>query len=232
MLAAMADTSTGTLQHPVLGNITCKPHTFETDWKGATREGVPCSASWLETTEDPNSLALLIASVSPMAAGLQASADIDKHLPNLTPPLPALPQYQPNFQDAMRSIQGVFDQVSLLQQRGAGVINNILYRVNAIQNAMATAARLPGGAQNSALAWPMRDALQRMTAAANDLKKTLLVGKKSIGIYMPARNATMGKLAADIPAPITDLLVLNPSLVASPIVKANSKIRYYLPAAA
>lgn len=228
--AAMADTSTGNLQHPELGTITCKPHTFEVDWKNSTRGGVPCNASWLETTENPNSLALLLAAINPMAGAVQAAKDIDRNLPFLTPPLPSTPTYQPTFADAMRTVQGVFDQVSLLQKRAAGVLDNILYRVNAIQQAMARAGLRIENQRSSVISWPLRDALQRMAASANDLKKSLLNGKKRIGLYLPARDGTLAKLASDIPAPIGDLIILNTPLLKNPIVPAHSVVRYYLAA--
>lgn len=229
-LAAMADTSTGDLTHPELGTIRCKPREFDTDWQHSTRGGVPCNVSWLETTDDPNALASLIAAVSPLAGAIQAASDIDTHLGAIQPPLPDKPEFKPSFADAMRAVQGVFDQAGLLARRQFGMIDEILYRVNAIEFSMSLAARQPGNGVASVLNWPMRDALQRMKSSANDLKKTLITGKKAIGIFIPSRAGTMGKLATDIHASMTDLLLLNPSLVANPIVPAGSKVRFYIAA--
>lgn len=230
MLGAMADTSTGDLQHPELGIIKCKPHSFDTTLDAQKRGGVMCSASWLETTEDPNALSKLIAAVSPLAGAIQAAKDIDRNLPFLVPPFPTPKVKQPSFDDMMRSVQGVFDQATLMQKRVGGVIGNIKYRVDNVVRSMNAAMHISPNSPSQVKNWPMRDACARMKSALRDLETQLLVGKRSIGIYMPGRAATMGKLSADIPAPISELMALNPTLLASPIVKANSMVRYYLAA--
>jgi hypothetical protein len=230
MLAAMADTSTGDLQHPELGIIKCKPHTFDAPLDAKVRGGVMGTATWIETTEDPNALSALIAAVSPLAGALQAAKDIDRHLTTITPPLPTPKVKEPSFDDMMRSIQGVFDQVTLMQKRVGGTIDNILYRVNNIERSMNAALHISPNSSSQVKNWPMRDACARMKSAMRDLKKQLLTGSKPIGIYIPGRSATMGKIAADIPTDIGSLMNLNPSLLARPIVPANSKIRHYLAA--
>lgn len=230
MLAAMADTSTGDLQHPELGVITCKAHTFDSPLDAKTRGGVMCNATWLETTEDPNALSALIAAVSPLAGAIQAAQDIDRHLTTLTPPFPKSKVPEPSFDDMMRSVQGVFDQVTLMQKRVGGVIGNIKYRVGNIERSMNAAMHLAPNSAAQVKNWPMRDACGRMKSALRDLEKQLLTGKRPIGIYIPGRSATMGKISADIPADIVSLMSLNPTLLAHPIVPANSLVRHYLAA--
>lgn len=230
-LAAMADTSTGELQHPELGVITCKPHTFDAPLDALKRGGVMGVATWIETTEDPNALSQLIAAVSPLAGAIQAAKDIDRHLKTLSPPFPKSKVPEPSFDDMMRSVQGVFDQVTLMQKRVGGTIGNILYRVDNIVRSMNAAMHLSPNSATQVKNWPMRDACERMKSALRDLEKQLLTGPRPIGIYIPSRSATMGKLAADIPSDIGSLMNLNPALLARPIVPANSKIRYYLKAA-
>lgn len=228
-LAAMADTSTGILSHPELGDIKCKPRSFEPTWDGKTRGGVPCSASWLETTEDPSAFAQLVAAVSPVAGAIEAAQDLDASLGKITPPFETVTiPPAPSFNDMMRSVQGVFDQVTLMQQRYAGVLNNIVYRVDNIINAMNAASKASSNSSLLVTYWPLRDACSRMKSSATDLKKALLAGPRPIGIYMPGSIATMAKIAGDIPASIVDIMKLNPSLLAAPVVPANSAVRYYL----
>lgn len=228
-LSAMSDGTTGVFNHPELGEINAKPEHVDTDWTFSTRGGVLVNASWIETTDDPTRLASLIAAVSPLASAIQAAADIDKNLPNITPALPTNPPtFAPTFEDSMRSLQGVFDQTTLLSRRFTGQIDNVLYRVSALENSMELAANAPGAAKQHVLNWPMNDAIQRMKSAANDLKTQLIQGNKKIGIYLNPGSLTMGGVSAAIPAPITDLMRLNPGLLANPIVPPNSKIRYFL----
>lgn len=231
--AMVTDTSTGDLVHPELGTLTCKPAHLDTPWVSTVRGGVSTTAQWLETTEDPNALATLIAAISPIAGALQAAQDIDRHLTATVPPFepPTIPP-KPSFTDMMRSIQGVFDQATLMQKRFAGVIDSIKYRVDNILRAMNTAIKSSRDSARIATYWPLRDACDRMTSALVDLKKSLLNGARPIGVYIPGRNATMGKLSADIPTDIVSLMQLNPDLLKKPVVLANSKVRYYLPSAA
>jgi hypothetical protein len=231
-LEAMADPSTGSIQHPELGVIRAKPHMCETDWDHKTRGGVPVQAAWLETTEDPNALAALLSATSPLAGALEASKNLDALLKQTNVKIPVQSnEAKPSFQDMMRGIQGIFDQTTLLSRAISGSLANIEYRLGAVADAIDQAAKAPGQAVNDVKNWPLRDAVERMKNATRDLEKKIMAGSRPIGVYLPGRGATLGKIANDIPAPITDLMSLNPGLIATPVVPAQSLVRYYLVAA-
>lgn len=229
-IAVCSEMATGYLQQPEIGRIKCKLEHCETDWSFSARGGVTVNATWLETVEDDSDFAELIASVSPVASAIEAGADIDRHLSELTPPLPKLPVYEPTFESFMRSIQGVFDQQTLLTKRITGTIDNAVYRVNAVLGAMDASNKAPGAAVQHVRNWPLRDACSRMKSACNDVKSTLMSGNRKIGIYVPAQSATLAMVAVDAKSNIGDLMRLNPSLITRPIVPAYTKVRYFLAA--
>lgn len=228
MLLAMADRSTGVMQHPAMGAIKCKPSHFEADWDGNTQDGIFADASWLETTDDGNSLTALVASISPIAQATQAARDLDKGLKQITPPLPSTPAYQPTFEDAMRSVQSVFDQVTLMKRRDAGILDNIKYRLTLIRDAMRQSDRTSGGPVHNVLTWPVREAMSRLSGSLDGVRDNLLKKARPIGLYYPADDTSLPMLTIELKAQIGDLMALNPKLLAIAYVPANSAVRYYV----
>lgn len=238
-LRATADRGTGTLVHPEFGLITCKVRNVETIWDANRRDGCDVEATWVETIErDENQLT----TDSTVTSAELAARDLDTHLQDLShldPPLPSQPTYQPDFEESMRRIAAVGDQISLLQQRQAGKIDSIIYRVNEVGNSLdraATTSRntvksiIDGDSTQSgrsALSWPMRDAINRMKAGLIEAKKKLLEDGRPIVFYRVPSAATLASVSISAGANLSEMISLNPSLVRSPIVPIGTIVRYY-----
>ncbi|HEY2516944.1 MAG TPA: DNA circularization N-terminal domain-containing protein [Polyangiaceae bacterium] len=229
--AACAKKSKGTLDHPEFGAITCRFIHAETDWDEATTDGVWVTATWRETFDATNDTTAVLVQVNPMSAAIGAASDLDSFIPQIKPALPKLPQYQPNFQDTMRSIQGVFDTAALLSRRVAGQINEVGYRCNAILDAMGGAVNSPAQAIQSVQNGPARDAIDRLRVACIALQGNLNTSGKKIGLYsVGLQPTTLASVAQQLSASTLDLITLNPTLLRSAVIPLNTSVRYYLAA--
>jgi prophage DNA circulation protein len=218
-LVAAAETSTGTLEHPELGDIRCKLKTFDQVWDATIRDGIDVEATWVETREDDLD-AVILTDQSPVAEAFLAAFDLDEGLATLSPPLGTGATYKPDFTDTIRSIVAVADQVSLLSKQSAGRVNALLYRIGQIEFAA-------NGAK-SALLWPISTSCQRMRSSVYKLQQKLLQKQQSISFYRVPRTLSLSSLALDMPGnTIADLIKLNPDLPSKPAVEAGTLVRYY-----
>lgn len=219
-----ADRTKGTLQHPEHGGVTCVLSEFDVDWKASTRDGVYVDAIWVETLDDAGLLAPGIAGAGQISVLTQAGIDLDALLPKLPPgAFPSLPKFNPSFADFARSLQAIGDQVSLLSAQAAGKVDEIAFRVTNVLDSLSNAAN----PQDSVAAWPTRDACDRYLSALHGIRDSLLATGQAIRIYRPKRPASMAAIAHDIPAPVADLMTLNPQLVSNYLVPALARVRYY-----
>ena len=160
-LLACADRSTGSLQHPELGESRCKVESVRTLWDANRRDGVDVDVSWIESTEDLLD-ATNIHAASPIATAEQAGADLDGQLASsLT--VPVRPEFKPDFGDIMRGLKGISDQLSILEQRTVGKIDQVLYRVDALSDSVAK--------NKSSLDWPLIQSIERIRDSLLRLKE-------------------------------------------------------------
>ncbi len=223
---ACADKSTGILQHPELGPLTCKCEFARTRWEGNIRSGVYTNVTWLESDDTTDDLTAALSYPSPLASVDAFAADLDLNLASVSKaqlPQPYVPQY--SFSDLANAVRGVVDTFTMMQKSFAGRLDNIVYEANALEFSL-------NQAQNSnALNWPLVQAAEGIKDAAYAAKKVLLGQGKAIGLYKVQNDSTLAKISAVIPAPLTDLMNLNRSLVQAPLVPQNTQVRYYLQAA-
>jgi DNA circularisation protein N-terminus len=223
--AACADKSTGPLRHPEIGDITCKCEIARTRWAGDVRSGVFVSVTWIETDDSIQNNDLAFSSPSPISNLQNAALDLDGGLFQVNPAITPQPYVPPtSFQDLVRSIRSVFDQVTLSQKQFAGRIDNVIYQAQSLEDAFNRAVNA------SALNWPLLLAAEQAKSACYDLKATQLTKGKRIAQYTTQKDASLGQVAAIIGAPITDIMALNPAYVQFPILQSGSVIRYYLAA--
>lgn len=219
-LTKAADRTVGDLQHPELGVIKCKLKSARVTYDPNKRDGADVDATWIESTETPEDLQKVLASSSPVGATLQFALDLDQQLLQLNPPLPTPPgPPEPSFGDAIRSIQGAFDQTSLLSRQIAGQIDHVAYRLSSLSDSVAAAKNV--------LFWPVTQSVEHMRASLNDLKSQLLVQNKQVSIYVVPAETTLANIAAFLGVRIDDIVKLNPLLVSSARVAARSTVRYY-----
>lgn len=229
-LAACADRTTGELTHPELGIIKAKCEVCDVVWDAQARAGVEVDVTWIESTDAPDDVAVKFAEVSPAASVAQDAADFDANiataLNEVTQPNSpfnfgvALPS---TFTDMVNSLQAINNYPSLLNRQLSGKIAAISHAADVVHQS----------AENtkSALAWPLENGVQAMKAAVAGIQQLILTKQKNILFYKTPRDQTMSAISSAIPAPLGDIITLNSALVESPVVPANTQVRYYAPAA-
>lgn len=216
-LAAFAKRETGVLQHPEFGEIACKAERLDIDWSGDRRGGCEVEASWVETQEVEG---LFLIKKDPIAELGVYAQDLDASTADLRKLAPTLPEYETTFADFARGLAAIFDQVGLLSYRGAGQISAFIYRVDAFQDSVNRA--------RSALTWPATQAIERIKAAAFGLRENLLAVGRDIVFYTVPGDTTLAGIAAVLSdTSLVDLVKLNPALMASPLVRRGTVVRYY-----
>jgi hypothetical protein len=226
LVTVCSDKSSGTLNHPELGPITCKLESFETVWDGNVRSGVWVDIRWIETDDSGVDLEEALSAPSPLAALGAFASDLDLQMASLNPdifPTPYVPQF--SLTDLANSVRAVFDQYTLLQKSYAGRVANIIYEANQIE----ASANAAGNA--SCLNWPLLLAAEGIKSAAYDVQATQLNKARKIGLYTCPMDMTMGKVANAIGVDVMTLIQLNPGYVTTPVVPQNTVVRYYQKAA-
>lgn len=219
--AACADRTSGPLQHPHLGLITCKVESCNVEWDANKRDGVDVDVSWIETI-DTTGLSLLaaIGRSSNIASAIEIGNELDSHLTQLVPnPKLTVGDIEPGFEDSMRSIQAAFDQVSLADRRIGGAIDHMIYRVNKIGEAVS--------GLKSVLAWPAVRDCENLKASLYTLRQTLIVAIKDIKLYITPSDMTLGQICSSLGSQIVDILKLNPQLASQAVTPQRTPIRYY-----
>jgi hypothetical protein len=218
LVSIFAKRETNDLQHPEWGRMRCKAQQLEIDWDASKRGGVDAEATWIQTNEDGVALTQDINGRQDAAA---AAADLDAAYRDLKAIVPKAPEYKESFADAMNKIAGGIDSIGRTTNLAAGRIDQVVYRVNKIQEA---AERT-----KSALTWPITHNSERLKSASIDLKKKLAALGKDIALYRVPVDTTLAGVAAQLPdAQMVDLIRLNPSLMREPAVPAGSMVRYYV----
>lgn len=211
---AFEDRSSGLLQHPEYGLYLCKAEQGEFELTAESRSGVEITCSFVETTDadfeerDARPLDLTATAI-----------DFDTQQIDLKAIVPQLPEYKTTFADLARQIAGVGDQISILSYRTAGRVNSIKYHASKIGQSIDRA--------KSALTWPAKRNVERITSAANDSQRKILDAAKDIGLYRVPNDTTLAGLLTALPgSKVSDIVRLNPRLVAKAVIRENTIVRY------
>lgn len=237
-IAAASVGTTGILQHPEFGQITCKLESCDTVWDANLRDGVIVTATWIETiiSDDETSFTT---SASPIGLVLLSAQDLDAQVNEIEfaaapstqasggpqPAAPLLPAYTPDFAASMRAIAGAADQISILGAQGVGQIDAVAYRLGAIQDSVGNV--FENNNQPSCLAWPILQTIQAMKSSLYDLKRTIGTTGRDISLYVVPADSSLAAISSDIGTSIDDVIVLNRTLLASPVVLRGTSVRYY-----
>ncbi len=226
VFAACADKSSGVVQHPELGQLTCKCEFMRTRWAADTRQGVYVNITWIETDDAVLNFDLALASASPLANAQQAAADMDQQVLTLNPKITPQPYVPPtSFSDLMNAVRGVIDIPTLLQKQFMGRVDNVIYESQALEDSLNRAINA------TALNWPMFLAAELAKSACYDLKATQLNKGKKMGNYVVQKDSTLAQVSASIGASVSEIMSLNPAYVQFPVIAKDSIVRYYLVAA-
>ena len=217
---ACCDNTSGPLQHPELGLLTCKVERCHTVWSAERRGGVDVDASWLESDDTGGDLTAALATPSPLAGLTASAAAIDADLAAMASTVTGMPTpYTPPFSlSAMVSqITAIAGSVTALQQGIAGSVASVVYQAQRVQASL--------DAASNSLNWPLQLACSQTIESANNALAAAPAGPP-VQVYTTTADATIGALATAIPSDITSLLALNPALAASPVVPRGTQVRY------
>lgn len=222
--AACADRTTGLFIQPELGEFKCKVESFSTTWSATRRGGVDCNVVWLETDDSIDELGFDLASPSPLANAQQAAGDLDSDILNLDPAIVPQPYVPPfSFSDLMMSIRAVTDIPTLLSKEFAGRIDNFIYQAQQLEDSLNRAENA------SPLNWPMFQSAELGKSACYDLKATQIAKARPVSFYRSPKDCTLAQISGQLNANIVDIMTLNPAYVQTPVVPANSIVRFYTP---
>jgi len=226
-LAACADNTSGTLQHPELGALTCKCEVSRTRWSGSVQGGVFVNVTWLESDDTGvDQLGHDLSQQSPIANLQAAGGDLDAQIASIDPSLvPMLPEFTASFASLVSAVIGVIDTVTILSYEYQGQIENILYQANELETALDLAENA------SPLNWPLYQNAEILKDAAYQQQQKALVSSLTVLTYTTPKDATLGEIAFNLGALVPDLILLNPSFVGTPVVPRGATIRYYQQAA-
>lgn len=220
-LPAVLDRTTGAFNHPELGAIQCKCVSVEFDHDPHKRDGVDVDMEFIESLDNPDQLQAIIAAPSPIGATSQFAADLDAQLSGTTFSSPPAPTgfVEPSFSDAMRSIQSATDQTSLLSRKLGGQVDHVFYRVQAIEDSVATS--------KDVTLWPLTNSAERMKAGLLALKASLAISQKTILTFVAQSTMTLSQVSVQTGNKVQDLIKLNPTLCAAPTIPRYTPVRCY-----
>lgn len=217
-LDAMALPTTGILTHPELGDIECKPGTCETKWLATKRDGCDVDATWTESIDLNVDDSLTIGSQSPVNEIELSALSLDVDYPNIRQLAPGLPKRTESLMDILNAFVAYGDQAKLFAARQAGMLARADYAAGQI-------LRTIDLADNPLLA-QQKSAAIRMRNAIADLKKDLAQLGGRITYYRVPAPTTIAGIATAKKIALGDIISMNPTLVAKPVVPAGTTVRY------
>jgi hypothetical protein len=217
------DGATKVLVHPELGVYRCKPARIHWDTMAEHRGGVYLDVTWLEdNTEDEG-----IFNITFDSAGnaVSPAIDVDKAAEELAilraqrVKVPELPKKPYTLTSLARDIVASRDRIGRFSQERVGVIDRAVRDVRDIGNAISTTP--------SALAWPARQGAIRMENALVNARADLSRLDRSVLKYRTAKSMTVSNIARVLGIAVQSIVELNPNLLSSPIVPAETVVRYH-----
>lgn len=222
-ILACSSGSTGPLQHPELGPLTCKFEHAKTTWEGGARGGPTVEASWVETDDTSTQLLTALGQPSPISALASATANMDSYLGAISPVVaPVPPKFVQSFTDLMQQLQGLGTQASLLSYSVGGQLNAIVYQANLLEASLSSGPNAP-----NALNWPIFQAAEQAKDAAYALQGNLLTTGQSVQSYTTSKESTLAEIAMTLNADLYLLMNLNPQLLSVQPVPRDTLVRYY-----
>lgn len=247
-LPAVLDRTTGDFQHPELGVIKAKVVSMDFTIDPHKRDGVDVDLTLIESFDSPDDLKSVVAKPSPIGTTLQFASDLDSQITQVTPLqspgnlftslqtlsnslaqqiTDSMSQSQVfsgnvtnTFASVARLFQTVSDQGSLLSRQQAGRMDQLQYRVNAVEDSVY--------ALKDPTLWPILNSSERLKASLADLKREIAnVATKQVSIYIVPGVQTLAQVAITTGNKVDDLIKLNPQLASAPTIARQTVVRYY-----
>lgn len=238
LLESFADRSKGDLQHPELGDITCKPVSFDFALDAQRRDGVEVTVKWIETFDDEAEGFNLEDFPSPIQVADLAALDLDSSREPLKALVPDAELPGEDFVSLMNKVTGFVDRITTIAQVIGNKPGQVLFRLEKLQNSVERA--------RNALTWPIIDTIERAKGALLDIKDAVSTTHTVVGTgptqgqgvgsvarktarYLTPTVMTASHIQASLPKANTldELIFLNPTLVSRTEVGPQTVIRYY-----
>lgn len=220
-VAAMEDRSVGTLYHPIRGEMRCHPVSGSDTLSSKQRDGVVLDCQWIETNEDETLPAA--PQLGDLSLMTREARSLDSILAALVPQPPAAAMPSMSFSALVSQVTGAFDSVSLAKQQAAGKYDNIIAQVNRLQTSMLAAQ---DAAWSSSIG-PLLSACERIKSALYAQKSASTATQRRTTTYVVPFDTTLAAISSHLGSKVDDLIKLNASLVATPVVKRSTLVRYY-----
>jgi len=214
MIAALEDRSTGPFTHPIYGSVTCKADSWSEDIDPDFRGGPVLMVEFAETADDADSAG--VASMSALSIAETAALSLDAIFIPLRPPIDLGTPPGMSLADFVRKIGAIADRIDLMRQQWEAKVFRVIYALETTK----------GKYEN---AFGVADNIDRLVSALHELRRQTLVLVRPTSIYVVPRATTAAALAQRLLNPVAVLFALNSTLAASPIVPAETAIRYYVP---
>lgn len=211
-ISALEDRTTGDFVHPSYGLRRCKVDNWSEDLDPDFRGGPTITATLLETVDAGDAVSIESTSVIPIAAA--AAVDLDNFLGTLNPPPDTGTPDGMSLSEFVRKLGAISDQWELQKQKIEGSINRV---VKACENLAGKYGYEPGFSDNTT----------RLISSLHAYRNEGLKQAKPISTYFPPKATTVPALAKQTKNTPEQILKLNPKLLKSPIVPANTPVRYY-----
>lgn len=210
---ALLDGSPGDLVHPILGPVRARVTHAGGKLVASVRSGIIVDASWVETLEDPERpTELLAGDVDIEAAATAADAAIAAFsipYPDGTNSLSLL--------DAIKSIKG---QIFAAALSVTGAINAAIGTVTDLINTVTIL--------NDSSAWMVSATLMTLYQSLKELgKKAKVLSARTTAFKLLDIDTTLDAFAAAVGNSLQDVMGLNTSALAAPIVKKGSSLLFY-----
>lgn len=214
-LDACRDRSRGPLVDPILGEIPAKVTQFRYNVDPNKRDGIDVDVEFIHAPEQ-NSIAELDVTTDEVestgkafqALGQQAELVDWKQEP---PPEP--------FVDPFSAIGGVFDQVSANIDKIARTADNMAFKLDKMNKSIDKVADVRN--------WPIQQSARRLMGSIQRSKERIGGRGRRTSIYQVPVDTQRGPLAANLGNTLGELITLNPRIAQTPVVQANTQVRYY-----
>lgn len=219
LLRAAADRTIGLFIHPELDQIPAKVRSVDFKHDGQMRDGVAMVVSFVECpTAASDEVAV---GDSPVSAAELGALDLDASDADLRALVPDAPELEFSVEDFIDSLTAISDQFSLQSKRAYGVIDRYAYHLRRTEESVVRA--------RNAATWPVLDAVNKAKSAINWVREHPFEGR-SILRHRVNGDVSLAALLNEIPgATLGDIVKLNPRIMAAPIVRSGTFVRYFAP---
>jgi hypothetical protein len=226
LLLASFSGETKILNHPSIGEISCKLISMSIPINAKFRGGVVAELSWKETIADDNIDSTLVSLQNQIASAKATASTIDNQMPTLNPS-PAdlgIPEYHDSLLDMINKIETMINAPSKFAGQIVGTIDSLEGRCHMIINKIHESYETTYGQINQ-LSYKLKADAQTFRDTAKWMRgqKT----GKAIAFYTTEKKTVFTNLTGKLNTSFQDLLNLNPLLAASPTIPIGTAVRYY-----